>query len=479
MGSVIPVRFSEAMDVTPGTLRRLRVTDPFLNLDTKLFIDPMLLAKSRAREMRRADERFHAHFGKVVKLLLATRVADESDLAWRSACRMLQFKEVRGTCLGYGTDSINGSAIGPGLARRLAANGKTVVDRGVTDPDLFLLLAIFEDGIGADRISDMTTNIILPELLEFNERIARRLRVRTKRFAFGAVSGKLIPNPRDRGSPVLLLPRDILRRLPLAADFDSALTIAAMNEELRTRVSAKVGNIWRMKVAEAKDAARNLLLRDEKAFTLFLDALRSCPRSAYDFDADSEGVFSWQELGVQAAKSHPAKLSIKKARTIDDVAAVANEIVDHFQQLVENEGINKMLWFKKRHRNEKFVQLLFYSVAAYICRVNDVDITPEAETGNGPVDFKLSRGGTARVLVELKLSTSSKVVQGYETQTEVYKLAQQTRLAVYVVVNVGSLGTKDRKLVAVANGMRANGKTPARLVFVDARLKPSASKRVV
>ncbi len=184
-----------------------------------------------------------------------------------------------------------------------------------------------------------------------------------------------------------------------------------------------------------------------------------------------------QELGIRAATRHPTALSIKKARTIEDVEAVANEIVDHFQQLVENEGINKMLWFKGRHRNEKFVQLLFYAVAARICRVNDVDITPEAETGNGPVDFKLSRGGTARVLVELKLSTNSKLVQGYETQTEVYKAAQQTRLAVYVVVNIGSLGKRDQKLVSVGNSMRAKGQSPARLVFVDARLRPSASKR--
>ncbi len=49
MGSVTPVRFSEAVNVTPAALRRLRVTDPLLNLDTKLFIDPMLLAQRAER----------------------------------------------------------------------------------------------------------------------------------------------------------------------------------------------------------------------------------------------------------------------------------------------------------------------------------------------------------------------------------------------------------------------------------------------
>ena len=113
--------------------------------------------------MKRADTRFHEYFGHVVQLLLATDKADPTDLAWRTVLRKLQFSEVRGTCLGYGAESTHGSAIGPKLAHRLAVNGKTVVDKGIIDPDLFLLLAIFEEGIGADRISDMTTNIIIPE----------------------------------------------------------------------------------------------------------------------------------------------------------------------------------------------------------------------------------------------------------------------------------------------------------------------------
>jgi hypothetical protein len=478
MGAVTPIRFSESVGVAPSVLRRLQVTDPFLNLDTKLFIDPMLLAKSRSREMKKADERFHEYFGGVVKLLLATGSADATDPAWRAAVRKLTFKEVRGTCLGYGAGSTRGSAIGPGLAKRLARNGKAIVDKGVTDPDLFLLLALFEDGIGADRISDMTTNVIMPELVGFNERIARRLGVRTKRMTIRGVSGSLVPNPVARGTPVLLVPRDVVRKLPIAADFESAMTLAAVNEELRARVSAKIGNIWKLKVSEAKKEARRLLLTDEKAFSLFLDALRTGSTKAYDFESDPDGVFSWQRLGLEAARRHPPRLSVVTAKTVDDVERVANELVDHFQHLVENEGLYKMLWFKKRPRNEKFVQLLFYAISAYGCRAADIDITPEAETGNGPVDFKLSRGFASRILVELKLSTSKKVIQGYDVQTEVYKKGQRTKRAVYVVIDVGRLGKKDRQLIAAGNRMRAKGQVPSRLVFVDAKPRPSASKRV-
>ena len=277
--------------------------------------------------------------------------------------------------------------------------------------------------------------------------------------------------------PVLLLPRDVVRRLPLASDFDSAMSMAAMNEELRRRISEKVGDIWKMKVSDAKEAARKHFLGDERAFQWLLESLRTGNRPAYDFENNPDGEFSWQEIGTQAAKRHPPKFSIRKARTLDDVEAVAVELVDYFKHLVENEGLSKMLWHRGKHHNERFVQLLFYAVVAYACRAANVDITPEAETGNGPVDFKLSRGGDARVLVELKLSDNKKVVHGYETQIEIYKAGQQTRRAAFVVIDVGGLGKGEKRLVDAGNAMRAEGKMPSRLVFIDGTQKRSASKR--
>src|SRR5216684_110390 len=53
-----------------------------------------------------------------------------------------------------------------------------------------------------------------------------------------------------------------------------------------------------------------------------------------------------------------------------------------------------------------------------------VDISPEANMG-GPIDFKFSRGYSARVLVEMKRSSGT-VVHGYEKQLEFYKTASQT-----------------------------------------------------
>ena len=55
----------------------------------------------------------------------------------------------------------------------------------------------------------------------------------------------------------------------------------------------------------------------------------------------------------------------------------------------------------------------------------------------------MSRGFNARVLVETKLSTNTRLVHGYESQLQTYKRSEQTMRAYYVVIDVGRMGKKD------------------------------------
>ncbi len=87
----------------------------------------------------------------------------------------------------------------------------------------------------------------------------------------------------------------------------------------------------------------------------------------------------------------------------------------------------KSLWYKNKRLPEKYAQRLFFAVAYNYCKVNNLDITLEADSGTGPVDFKLSTGFDSRVLVEVKLSSNGKLVAGYQKQLESYKAAEETR----------------------------------------------------
>src|SRR5690242_12148223 len=61
----------------------------------------------------------------------------------------------------------------------------------------------------------------------------------------------------------------------------------------------------------------------------------------------------------------------------------------------------------KSPRKEKAAQLAFFGIANAYCEANNFDISPEADGGAGPVDFKISKGYEYRVVVEMKLSSNS------------------------------------------------------------------------
>jgi hypothetical protein len=90
-------------------------------------------------------------------------------------------------------------------------------------------------------------------------------------------------------------------------------------------------------------------------------------------------------------------------------------------------------------------------VAKVWCAANDVGLSPEADAGAGPVDFKFSDGGDT-VLVEIKLSTNSQVVSGYKKQLDAYMKAEGTAYGHYVLIDVGKIGEKWERLQGIALG---------------------------
>ena len=122
------------------------------------------------------------------------------DRLFREAAIRLQFREINYASLGYSSSSSSGSGIGPKLANELAKTAFDIVKAGINDPVIFELVGLFESGIGADRISDMTVWVILEDLLLFSQRVTKTLSLPS----IDALSGRKQP-------PVLcLLPKELL-----------------------------------------------------------------------------------------------------------------------------------------------------------------------------------------------------------------------------------------------------------------------------
>jgi len=473
-----PISFAEYYKVDPNILSRRGILNPMLNVDTKLFIDPVILKNSKQTGFaRQATASFQSYFGDLIPIIKAIKTRE--DFAWRTAQGKLYFHEVPGTCLGYTSTDIRGSAFGPFLTGRLIDRAKEIVNLGVEDPALFILLPLLEDGVGADRISDMTTNIILKDIYQFTSSACKALGIPTKlRIKQNGDEFQLPINPtQSKPTPVLLVPRDILRDLPVASDWSEVADVVSANAAIRARVNRFIGDIWGLRTREQKLAIRKKILSSKQAFETLLHIITEAEFEAYDLDRDPEGLVEWHKVHESVGKIFPIRLALtgppRKQAAIDLVC----KIIEQFKTLVEDKGLWKSLWNNGTPRNEKNAQMVFFAVADTYCKDNGLDITPEADTGSGPVDFKFSAGYRVRILVEVKLSKNPQLLHGYTKQLEAYKDSQDPVSAYYLVIDVGGIGNKVKSLHAAHRYALEQGQQASEIVFVNGNRRASASKR--
>lgn len=368
---------------------------------------------------------------------------------------------------------------GEKLRTRAFRVAQEIVELGIDDPDLFPLLALFEKDIGSDLISDMTTNVTISAISRFNERILKELRLEGENFVHQGIQTHFLLNPYEKKrAPIILLPIDILRDLPIAKDWDGIALAARRNQGLRDNVNKHVSSIWAIKTKRDKGRLKSDVLKSKEAFEALLSTIKEVVTTSYDIENDPEDLIQWATKGQYYAQHFPLNLAKRKVKNLADVFLVVQEIVQQFRHLIENNGLNKELYgSNKKPRHESTSQRLFFAVAYAYCKANNVDVSPEIDTGTGKVDFKFSIGFDERVLVEIKLSTNPNVVPGYKTQLEIYKASQQTMKAIYLLIDVGRMGSKDKDLIKIRNESAKAGKSLSELEFVDGTLKPSASKR--
>lgn len=210
-----------------------------------------------------------------------------------------------------------------------------------------------------------------------------------------------------------------------------------------------------------------------------IDALeRNLSGSIKNIGQELRDPVFWEKIfNKNEVTSSKAVRLLKKDSSAQNLKFVVIEILQIFKSQVEDRGLWKELWFDGKPRHEKTVQNLFFSMASAFCNAYDLDITPEANAGNGPVDFKVSTGNACKVIVEFKLSTNSAVLHGYETQLEIYKRGDNTDHAIFVLINVGSLGNTLVKLNEKKKKLDNRGRPTSEVIYIDGMQKASASKR--
>ncbi|BCA57150.1 hypothetical protein W02_42900 [Nitrospira sp. KM1] len=459
----MPKTITQEFALKQGQFSKTGAFDALLDLDSRLFIDPHLLRRTTQPELSGARKTLEEHFTKVLRLLGHSRA--KADVFWENAKTLLTFPEVQGLCIGYGKEGTAGSGIGPSLRDRLLKTAKEIIDVGIKDPEIFELVGLFAEDIGPDRISDMTAGIIQSHLKAFTRRVFKELNV------------KQSINPYSR-KPIILVPKEILRPLPIAHDWSDVDIVAAHNEALRHRVNKQVGKTWKHATTRiAKRDLRKALLQNPELIRDLLNQYKSKPTEAYDFDKDPYGEVTWYQEANRLANQLQLALHLSPHPTNEEVLRVVLAICNKFKDAVENHDLARILYHERGDpRHESYAQRLFYAMADAYCEANNLDLSREANAGRGPVDFKVSAGYRTRIVVEIKLSSNSKLIGGFKRQVGEYAKSEKAYKAIYAVLDIGKGGKWRKRLSRAENELKKAGELVPLIFVIDAELKKSASR---
>jgi hypothetical protein len=388
---------------------------------------------------------------------------------------MFVFPEVEGLCIGYSSKGTGGAGMGGGLRTTVLETGKAIINGGNQDPEIFELMGLFEKGVGRDRISDMVARVILADIAAYTARVFERLGVATTPLVLEETKIQTIVNPFNQ-KPLLLVPRSMLRDLPIAHSWDDISFAAAANQETREHLNKIIGAEWQQQRLRKEDL-RQLVLAYPKLMADLVKTYRAAKPVEYDFDRDPSGEVVWYRAARNAATDFPLALVLPANPSTEDILKVVLAISDHFKQLIENNGLNSLLFDGEKPKHESASQKLFFGIADSYCEANNLDLPRESNSGRGPVDFKVSKGYNNRVVVETKLSVNKRLMHGITKQIAEYQKAEQSTVAVYIVIDVGGSRRQLKELQTYlkSQGAAKNRRLPE-VILVDGRRKPSASK---
>lgn len=470
-----PLLFSQHFSVDPQKLATAGLIDPFLTVDTQLFIDPILLDKSgNAIISGDGYKAFREHFENVIKLLAISK--QEDDVAWKGARRLMSLKEAPANGLGYGSSDRPGTSRPEELREVILRTAKEIVELGSLDPEMISFMGFFEENVGPDTISDLTSRVILVQLAQITNDFCGQNGIPTK--ISDETLGIELPhytNASGKERALVLVPTDIVRDLPMARSWDDIDAAVSANIVIRDRVNALLSGIVKPTVADRKDATRKAAMQSKDIFEAFIAAMKENP-TFYDPNVDALGYYQFKAIIQGDLSQYKQAVSYDLTKGIEEIKAVVNATIEGFAHHVEKGNLWEELWIGDKPKKERAAQLIYYALSDCFCKANNIDISPEANMGGGPIDFKYSKGYEARVLVEMKRSSGT-VVHGYEKQLEIYKDASRTNHGVFVILDYGGLGGKLKAIQAIQKQRLDSGASASDIVVIDAKKKASASKR--
>ncbi|MFI7156554.1 hypothetical protein [Micromonospora chalcea] len=474
-------RFSEHFGIEPTAQDDW--FDTYLPSDTNFCVDPFLIWSDTDARWFEAHNHTLDFFATAFRLVRESQ-GNEQSAAWRQAKTFLLFREPKEFCLGLAEGCSDGAGSGRVLQEGMLEGIKTALGLGFDNVPHLEMLALFQGGMGLDRISDAVCDILKSYFIQYTQDIARRHGVPTEPFRVENASWseehgcwhtkevELPLNPfAKKRRPVLLVPKRFLRDIPVVtANGFWRYAWGNHSEELRGSFNYDIARNVDRRV-KAKLARQN-----PAVVASYLKELEHKEHEPYPVDKDPKLRTRWWELGAMMADRLPLDHLPKDHSEFPDFV---NAIIQSFRHGVEHQDDWQNFWHHGVSLPEKKVQSLFRSCAQHYCRANDVSIAGEANAGRGPVDFQFAKGWRARTVVEMKLMSNSRFWDGILAQTPQYAISEEVHVAFFVAVAYTDDEMTSNHIDKVHKAARIASQrhgVDVRAVIVDARKKTSASK---
>ena len=155
--------------------------DTFLPADSNLCVDPFLIYEDDGSRWSTAHYRVLEFFAMVFELVQQAKENKES-VSWRQAERLLLFPEPAEFCLGVAEGSSQGAGSGRGLQVDMLDGITTAVRFGITNISHMEMLALFQGGMGLDRMSDAVCDILKSYFVSYTQDVCNRHNIPMQTF---------------------------------------------------------------------------------------------------------------------------------------------------------------------------------------------------------------------------------------------------------------------------------------------------------
>jgi len=489
------IYFSDFFNVKHSLIEEYGALDISLICDNPAFVDPFLIF---------ANPEFSKLHNNIIDYLKYLR-----DLSIKNGGQNLstgdfkhyyKFPEAKQAWLGYSVSGNSGLGLGVDFAKSLYVNLNKLFSKfgkeEITEASHLEKLCLVEEGVGVDKISDFTINLIKKYLLEYTEKFSKQYlnkkyiaKFAIKKVEFDFQSGMWndasfdLPfiELKNKKEFVLLVPKKILAKKDTwisKNDFlenDTAIFGTIENDELRTKINKyfydnlllKYDKDGKQERDYSKKSRANSLAKTVLEFPEVLDYYIKFKEKKKDealklHTADTEFI-NFNHDTIVISKDFSEK-KYGKLTSFDDCV----DRLSFFKNTLESNS--KILFVKEKPLPEKQLKLMF-KMATYKSLFN---YDTEVNNGRGPIDFIISFGSQDKIGLELKLASNKKLKQNLLNQTEIYKLDSSLK---HVIKTIFYYSNEERD--RVNNILReVNKQADNKEIFlIDCRKKKSASNQ--